>query len=138
MQWMTFRGSLAAILQYLGKLSTRRIRRIKVGSGQIGEIVKRSRLLVYLGMGALLVVACNSGEDEKLDLAPKSQLSPEVQEAPVSVQEAYRFALANPALLEQIPCYCGCGGVGHTSNYACYGSDIKADGIVDFDYHALG
>lgn len=62
----------------------------------------------------------------------------EVQQAPVAVQQAYQFAVANPETLEQIPCYCGCGAMGHTSNYACYVAVVGTDGEVTYDNHALG
>ncbi len=61
-----------------------------------------------------------------------------VQSAPVTVQQAYRFAVANPTLLQQVPCYCGCGAMGHTSNYSCYISGQDASGKLTFDDHALG
>jgi hypothetical protein len=56
----------------------------------------------------------------------------------VSVQTAYRFAVANPDVMKNIPCYCGCGNVGHTSNYSCYVSGVDDKGNVSFDQHALG
>ncbi len=62
----------------------------------------------------------------------------EVQSAPVTVQEAYQFAAANPDLMQNIPCYCGCGDIGHTSNYDCYISGVDAQGNFTFDNHALG
>ncbi len=129
---------LVAFLQYLKNLLTLRIRRIMVGSNRIGSAVKKVRIAILISIGVLLFAACNGAEDVTLEMAPVSQLSPEVQQAPVSVQDAYRFALANPDLLQEIPCYCGCGGVGHTSNYACYVSAILPDDSVEFDYHALG
>jgi hypothetical protein len=52
-------------------------------------------------------------EDSTLNLAAVSELSPDIQQLSPEVQEAYRFALANPDVLDKIPCYCGCGGVGH-------------------------
>src|SRR5690242_10494412 len=55
-----------------------------------------------------------------LKMASLSQIPAEVKNLPVNVQQAYQFAVANPAVLKQIPCYCGCGGIGHTSNYSCY------------------
>jgi hypothetical protein len=33
---------------------------------------------------------------------------------------AYRFALERPDVLQWIPCYCGCGGMGHGSNLDCF------------------
>jgi hypothetical protein len=112
----------------------------EIGDGlhQFGGTVNRVRFVIFIMMGVILLAACNGAQDEALEMAPMSQLSPQVQQAPVSVQDAYRFALANPDLLQQIPCYCGCGGVGHTSNYACYVNAIQPDGGVEFDYHALG
>jgi len=71
-------------------------------------------------------------------MAPVSQMPSAVQKAPTRVHEAYRFAVANPDLLKHIPCYCGCGAMGHTSNYACYVKEVKPDGSVNFDDHALG
>jgi hypothetical protein len=40
--------------------------------------------------------------------------------------------------MNDIPCYCGCGNVGHTSNYDCYVSDVDAQSNITFDNHALG
>lgn len=104
----------------------------------MGSAVKKIQIAILMSIGVLLFAACNAAQNESHKLAPASQLSPEIQTAPVSVREAYRFALANPDLLQQIPCYCGCGGVGHSSNYACYVRAMQSDGNVDFDYHALG
>jgi hypothetical protein len=99
-------------------------------------------LLLTLLALTLLLAACggqNAGaaaNDVKmaaLDGAPA-----EVLAAPAQVQEAYRFAIANPDLMTNIPCYCGCGDMGHTSNYACYVGGRNADGSVQYDTHALG
>lgn len=70
-----------------------------------------------------------------LHMAALDTLPAEVQSAPVTVQEAYQFAFANPEVLKAIPCYCGCGNMGHTSNYACYVSDEATN---TYDSHALG
>jgi hypothetical protein len=66
------------------------------------------------------------------------QMPAEVQSAPVIVQEAYQFSVANPDVMKNIPCYCGCGNIGHTSNYACYVSQVDEKGEITFDNHALG
>lgn len=62
----------------------------------------------------------------------------EVKSAPVTVQQAYQFAVANPDTLKEFPCYCGCGKMGHTSNYSCYIQDVDSAGKVVYDTHALG
>ena len=41
------------------------------------------------------------------------------------VQEAYQFSVAYLGPMTHIPCYCGCGAIGHTSNYACYVSGSR-------------
>lgn len=73
----------------------------------------------------------------ELAMAPMSGMPDEVKAAPVVVQQAYQFAVANPDALKHIPCYCGCGRMGHKSNYACYVQDV-AEGRPVFDTHALG
>lgn len=62
----------------------------------------------------------------------------EVKSAPVTVQEAYQFAVENPDTLKEFPCYCGCGKMGHTSNYSCYVQDVDSAGKITYDTHALG
>jgi hypothetical protein len=96
-------------------------------------------LLATLLIGLLLLTACSgAGADQSLSMAPLAEMPAEVQSAPVTVQQAYQFAVANPEVLEEIPCYCGCGAMGHTSNYACYVADENLDGSPVFDNHALG
>jgi hypothetical protein len=91
---------------------------------------------------ALISSGCSSGNGQNagadLDMASMTDMPADVQAAPVNVQEAYRFAAANPDVLTHIPCYCGCGAMGHTSNYACYVSGENDDGGLAFDTHALG
>lgn len=79
----------------------------------------------------------NSGEVD-LEMASIDQMPGEVRSAPVTVQEAYQFNVANPDVMKNIPCYCGCGNVGHTSNYDCYVSNVDDAGNITFDNHALG
>lgn len=69
---------------------------------------------------------------------PMDRLPAQVLSAPVSVRTAYQFAAANPDLMKRVPCYCGCGRVGHTSNYSCYVSAVGPNGVVSFDNHTLG
>jgi Protein of unknown function with PCYCGC motif len=71
-------------------------------------------------------------------LAPESALPAAVQRAPSKVQEAYRFAIANRDTLRSIPCFCGCGEEGHTSNADCYIKEVKSDGSIVFDDMSLG
>jgi hypothetical protein len=103
------------------------------------------RLWALVIIALVLVVATTAcGGDSKEDSATElkmahlSELPAEVQSAPPSVQKAYQFAVANPEVLSEIPCYCGCGPMGHDSNHACYVSGEKDDGSPIFYGHALG
>jgi len=92
--------------------------------------------------GVLLIgalSACSNKPQVELKMAPASQLPAEIQRAPANVREAYQFALANKDILEKIPCYCGCGGIAHTSNYMCYVQDDgSTSGKPILDSHAYG
>lgn len=85
---------------------------------------------------------CGAGASDAVEhpftMADLAVMPAEVQSAPVAVQQAYQFAVANPDVLQHIPCYCGCGAMGHTSNYACYVAGTAADGTPQIDGHALG
>ena len=64
-----------------------------------------------------------AASEHKYKLAPERLLPSDIRSAPGEVREAYRFAIANRDTLRYIPCYCGCGSAGHTSNASCYIQD---------------
>jgi hypothetical protein len=91
-------------------------------------------------IGGLFLAACGAGGQQHsgVRLAPVSELPKQMQDAPVSVRTAYQFAVANPDALKNVPCYCGCGAIGHTSNLACFVKELSSDGKPVFDDHAMG
>jgi len=95
-------------------------------------------LVLSLTLSGLLSSCSSQQTGHSFAMADMSGMPADVQMAPVSVQQAYQFAVANPDILKDIPCYCGCGDMGHTSNYACYVADQNTDGSLAFDNHALG
>jgi hypothetical protein len=86
---------------------------------------------------ALILAGC-SGQSATYTLASASILPDFLNDAPPRVREAYQFAVANPHALETVPCYCGCGAMGHKSNLMCFVSEVNTDGTVKFDSHAAG
>ncbi len=98
-------------------------------------------MILALVAMALLASGCAPGAGasraREIELAPISSLPPELAGVAPRIQEAYRFALANREILRQIPCYCGCGQVGHASNLDCYVQQVNPDGSVVFDRHSL-
>ena len=92
-------------------------------------------------LAALLLTilpACSRAAGKKPAMQPLDGMPAEMKSAPAAVRQAYQFAAANPDLMKQIPCYCGCDDEGHTSNYDCYVSGVEANGTVTYDPHALG
>ena len=102
------------------------------------KTAKTPVMLTMLSILATLILSgCGSEKtSQAYELAPLSEMHPAVQQQSVSVQEAYQFAHAHPEMLKHVPCYCGCGGMGHESNYACYINETE--GELLFDSHALG
>lgn len=75
--------------------------------------------------------------EHRYQLAPESALPQDIRRAPDEVREAYRFAIANREILRYIPCYCGCGSEGHTSNASCYVKDSSTPDKLEFDRMSL-
>lgn len=91
-------------------------------------------LVAILGTG---LAGCSNSSQHEIAMAPMEGMLEHVHSAPTRVQEAYQFAVANPNVLQQIPCYCGCGSMGHTSNYSCYVAESGANSTIAYDEHAL-
>jgi hypothetical protein len=106
-------------------------------------MISKSHKLILLSLLAVLLLAAlpacsGQSNNNQQAMMPLGQMPAEVQSAPISVQQAYQFAVANPEPMKQIPCYCGCGAMGHTSNYSCYVQSVDTNGKITFDNHALG
>jgi hypothetical protein len=95
-------------------------------------------LPLLTGLAGCSTPTQESSSSAQVKMASMDGMPAAVQKAPANVREAYQFAVANPAALKNVPCYCGCGAVGHTSNYSCYVKEIKPSGEIVFDNHALG
>jgi hypothetical protein len=82
--------------------------------------------------------AATAPASQPMNMPSNAQLTAEIQNAAAVVKAAYQFALTNSDELKNEPCYCGCGAAGHTSNYSCYVQEIRPNGEVIHDGHALG
>jgi len=92
-----------------------------------------------LAVSAMAVAGCRTFEaaEHRYQLAPENILPADIAKAPAEVREAYRFAIANRDTLRYIPCYCGCGSEGHTSNASCYVKDSSTRDNLIFDRMSL-
>ena len=99
------------------------------------------RKFVFAFMVSLLfslnVSACSTNSQQKLHMMPMDNMPMEVRSASMHVQQAYQFGAANPDILGDIPCYCGCESIGHESNYDCYVADVESSGMIIYDTHAV-
>jgi hypothetical protein len=101
---------------------------------------RKHRHLFYLLIPVLLfaIVLSACGGTEPSAKTAHAGMPDYVQHAPARVQEAYVYAVNHPGDLDHIPCYCGCGAMGHTSNLSCYIQRIDDTGDISYDSHAAG
>lgn len=97
-----------------------------------------------LGGGGLVLAGCSRGAtesagDESLLAWPGEDRWPAIfAQLPPEVHAAYRYAVANEAILQYMPCFCGCGIYGHRSNFDCYVAEVRDDGAVLLDPMSFG
>ncbi len=92
-----------------------------------------------LALGTVSIAGCRGFEsvEHRYQLAAENILPADIAKAPAEVREAYRFAITNRDTLKYIPCYCGCGSDGHTSNASCYVKDSSTASKLIFDRMSL-
>jgi hypothetical protein len=107
-------------------------------------LTRRHALQAALGACGLVLVGCSTGlssgdAGDALIAWPAEDRWPELfHQASPRIQETYRFAVANQDLLQWMPCFCGCGQMGHTSNATCYVQEMRDDGSVVLDSMSFG
>ena len=94
-------------------------------------------LILLLTISGIGITGCRGSSTHEVAMATMDGMPTNVHAAPVRVQEAYQYAVANPDILQHIPFYGGCGAMGHTSNYSCYVAEANVDGVITYDEHAL-
>ena len=92
-----------------------------------------------LAVSTAVLTGCQGfgAAEHRYELAPENTLPANIARAPDEVREAYRFAILNRDTLRYIPCYCGCGSEGHTSNASCYLKDSSTPEKLAFDRMSL-
>src|SRR5262245_8916624 len=56
-----------------------------------------------------------------------------------TIRATYDFAAQHPEILKFVPCYCGCGSEGHSSNESCFIARRDARGnVLEWDTHGYG
>ena len=93
-----------------------------------------------VAVGTIMLLGCRAfgASQHRYQLAPEAILPEGLRYASDEIREAYRFAAANRDSLRYIPCYCGCGEQGHTSNASCYVKDSSPPDKLEFDPMSVG
>jgi hypothetical protein len=94
-----------------------------------------------LGAGGLVLAACGGDRPGTQTQVPqrlnadlaKVQWPAFVTAAGGDVRRLYEFQLTHGELMRYIPCFCGCGASGHTSNHSCFVRSVAADGGAVLD-----
>jgi hypothetical protein len=110
------------------------------------RLTRRHALQGVLAASGLALVGCSSGvgvgrssaDDALLAWTAEDRWPEQFSKASARIQETYRFAVANQDLLQWMPCFCGCGEWGHTSNASCYVQEVRDDGSVLLDPMSYG
>lgn len=72
------------------------------------------------------------------ETSSKNELPTFLSDKQDQVKNLYLAVADNKKLLEQMPCYCGCGeSVGHSNNYDCFVNENKKTGAVVWDQHGV-
>jgi len=75
--------------------------------------------------------------DVREETTSASELPSFLEEKPDQMSTIYQAVVNHQDVVDQMPCYCGCGeSVDHKSNYDCFVFDNEDDGAVVWDDHA--
>jgi len=107
------------------------------------------KVMMGVVAAALLLAGCGAQQNGHAGHTHE-RMNGDIQETTASIRElptfldglhdnigqVYALAGEHAALLDSMPCYCGCGGsAGHRSNKNCFISTIEEDGAVVWDDH---
>jgi hypothetical protein len=81
-------------------------------------------------------LAGNAADMIRPDAAAAWAARPDFVRGNADTEAAYEFALYHPNVVEWMPCYCGCVGMGHRSNLDCYLKPEMVNGKTQFEEHA--
>jgi Protein of unknown function with PCYCGC motif len=70
-----------------------------------------------------------------LETVPAGELPSFARKGGAKVETVYRYAAEHGELLQYIPCFCGCGGIGHQHNADCYVAERLPGGAITFTNH---
>lgn len=112
-------------------------------------LITRRRLLYGAGATGIVAIAAwqmwpaasgsgssvtTDGIGDQVQTLPRGQLP--VFAGSGEIRDLYRYAVEHGDELQYIPCFCGCGRLGHEHNRDCYIKRFNTDGTLTFTSHA--
>ena len=108
---------------------TKKTKKTKKSSSN--KIILAVILIAIITALALAISGSNSSNKESTKESTKGLNLPNYAYTNQRTLQAYVYATKNQKILENIPCYCGCGGMGHKSLKNCF---LKDNG--NYEEHA--
>jgi len=87
-------------------------------------------------MGSAATMPGMPGDGPPADASEAWAARPDFVRVSAQTEEAYAYALDHPQVIRWMPCYCGCGGMGHRSNLDCYLKPGQPGSGTVFEEHA--
>ena len=117
------------------KRSRRRSRWLVISAAMLAAAGVVVALMTLSDQGASTEGSRRRAPGDRYETIAADQL-PSFAKGNPKAEQAYRYAAAHPEVLQYIPCYCGCGNIGHRHNGDCYIQDRLEDGRITFTSHA--
>jgi hypothetical protein len=112
---------------------------VVIQSGMEVQPMKTMIRMLLVSAMVIVVTACSQQESSVHYEGVEGKQFPDfVESSPVEhVKEAYVYAADHPEPLEYMPCYCGCGPLGHDSVKSCFLQPDSGEEVV-YDPHGAG
>lgn len=131
----------------IAQIDHSRMSRLSSGAGRRAAIQALLLVVALLGTAAT-AAACGAGHANSPTTQAQPSMAamngaqaaawaarPDYTHTTARTEEAYQYAMEHPLVVQWMPCYCGCGGMGHGSNLDCY-FEPSAGGTIVFEEHA--
>jgi hypothetical protein len=120
-----------------------------IDSSSNGRLTRRAVLAIPLLAGLATLAGCSDSGKKSSTTSPggiqqliawpaKNEWPSALTSMPQPIQTNYHDAVAHKAVLQYIPCYCGCYANGHTCVYDCYVAEERSDGSIILDTMSFG
>ena len=100
---------------------------------RINRVVVLVPVALVLLVGGIWLLAAR---DRPASAGESLQLPAWISARGPKARQAYTQTVVHRDELQYIPCYCGCGGVGHVSIVDCHIANVADDGSITYDQHA--